>query len=101
MILPRRPRHSESVRLGLGIAEDLGEDEDSLRDVANEMEIEDGTIWVYGVGEDGVMATDFGIKNLIELIRFYKEKTNCSGVEISNALRLRSTPDGYRKICLQ
>jgi hypothetical protein len=34
---------------------------------ANEMEIEDGTIWVYGVGEDGVMAfTDFGIKNLIE-----------------------------------
>jgi hypothetical protein len=62
--------------LGLGIAEDLGEDEDSLRDVANEMEIEDGTIWVYGVGEDGVMAfTDFGIKNLIELIRFYKEKT--------------------------
>jgi hypothetical protein len=58
----QRPRHSDSVRLGLGIAEDLGEDEDSLRDVANEMEIEDGTIWVYGVGEDGVMATDFGIK---------------------------------------
>jgi hypothetical protein len=40
------------------------------------MEIEVGTIWVYGVGEDGVMAfTDFGIKNLIELISFYKEKT--------------------------
>jgi len=52
----------------------LGEDEDWLRDVANEMEIEDGTIWVYGVGEDGVMAfTDFGIENPIELIRFYKE----------------------------
>ena len=56
------------------VAEDLGEDEDWLWDVANEMEIEDGVIWVYGVGEDGVMAfTDFGIENLIELVRFYKQ----------------------------
>ena len=38
------------------------------------MEIEDGVIWVYGVGEDGVQAfTDFGIENLIELIQMYKE----------------------------
>ena len=38
------------------------------------MEIEDGLIWVYGVGEDGVQAfTDFGIENLIELVKFYKE----------------------------
>ena len=29
------------------VAKDLGEDEDWLRDVANEMEIEDGVIWVY------------------------------------------------------
>jgi hypothetical protein len=56
------------------VAEDLGEDEDWLRDVANEMEIEDGLIWVYGVGEDGVMAfTDFGIETLMELIRIHKE----------------------------
>ena len=56
------------------VAKDLGEDEDWLWDIANEMEIEDGVIWVYGVGEDGVQAfTDFGIENLIELIRFYKE----------------------------
>jgi hypothetical protein len=56
------------------IAEDLGEDEDWLRNIANEMEIEDGVIWVYGVGEDGVMAfTDFGIENLIELVRVYKK----------------------------
>jgi hypothetical protein len=42
--------------------------------VANEMEIEDGVIWVYGVGEDGVLAfTDFGIENLIELIKMYKD----------------------------
>jgi hypothetical protein len=56
------------------VAEDLGEDEDWLRDVASEMEIEDGIIWVYGVGEDGVLAfTDFGIENLIELVRIYKQ----------------------------
>jgi len=31
------------------------------------MEIEDGVIWVYGVGEDSVQAfTDFGTENLIE-----------------------------------
>ena len=56
------------------VAKDLGEDEDWLWDIAMEMEIKDGVIWVYGVGEDGVQAfTDFGIENLIELIRFYKE----------------------------
>ncbi|WP_158669855.1 hypothetical protein [Bradyrhizobium guangdongense] len=56
------------------VVKDLGEDEDWLWDIANEMEIEDGVIWVYGVGEDGVQAfTDFGIDNLIELIKLYKE----------------------------
>lgn len=56
------------------VANDLGESADLLHDIANEMEIEDGVIWVYGVGEDGVMAfTDFGIENLIDLIKMYKE----------------------------
>ncbi len=56
------------------VAQDLGEDEDWLSDVASEMDAEDGRIWVYGVGEDAVMAfTDFGIETLIELIRVYKE----------------------------
>jgi hypothetical protein len=56
------------------VAEELGEDEDWLRDVANEMEIEDGVIWVHGAGEDGVLAfTDFGIESLIELIKMHKE----------------------------
>ncbi|MCK1699428.1 hypothetical protein [Bradyrhizobium sp. 144] len=62
------------------VAKDLGEDEDWLRDISIEMEIEDGVIWVYGVGENGVQAfTDFGIENLIELIRFYKRTLDCSG----------------------
>ncbi|MGO9235347.1 MAG: hypothetical protein ACLP4V_15215 [Methylocella sp.] len=56
------------------VASDLGEHEDWLRDVATEMDAEDGLIWVYGVGEDGVMAfTDFGIETLVELIRIHKE----------------------------
>jgi hypothetical protein len=56
------------------VAKDLGEDEDWLWDVANGMDPEDGLIWVFGIGDDGVMAfTDFGIENLIELIRMHKE----------------------------
>jgi hypothetical protein len=56
------------------VAQDLGEDEDWLGDVANEMEIEDGLIWVNGIGDDSVMAfTDFGIETLMNLIRMYKE----------------------------
>jgi hypothetical protein len=59
------------------VAADLGEDEDWLHDVASEMEIEDGVIWVHGVGDDGVLAfTDFGIENLIELLRIYKTTPN-------------------------
>ena len=47
----------------------FGEDEDWLWDVANEMDPEDGLIWVYGPGNDGVMAfTDFGIETLTGLI---------------------------------
>ena len=38
------------------VAEMLGEDEDWLWDVANEMDQEDGLIWVIGPGDDGVMA---------------------------------------------
>ena len=56
------------------VAEDLGEDEDWLRDVASDMEIEDGIIWIYGVGEDSAQAfTEFGIENLIELVRIFRE----------------------------
>jgi hypothetical protein len=55
------------------VAEMLGEDEDWLWDVANEMDQEGGLIWVYGPGDDGVMAfTDFGIETLTGLIEIYK-----------------------------
>lgn len=55
------------------VAAMLGEDEDWLRDVAIEMDQEDGLIWVYGPDDDGVMAfTDFGIETLTSLIEIYK-----------------------------
>ena len=55
------------------VAEMLGEDEDWLCDVANEMDQEDGLIWVYGPGDAGVIAfTDFGIETLTGLIEIYK-----------------------------
>jgi hypothetical protein len=57
------------------VAKDLGEDEDWLSDVANEMDVEDGVIWVYGIGDEGVMAfTDFGIENLIHLVKLHKDE---------------------------
>jgi hypothetical protein len=55
------------------VAKDLGENEEWLFDVANEIDTEDGVIWVYGADDEGVMAfTDFGIENLIELIAMHK-----------------------------
>jgi hypothetical protein len=55
------------------VAEVLGEDEDWLWDVASEMDQEDGLIWVYGPGEESVMAlTDFGIETLTGIIEIYK-----------------------------
>jgi hypothetical protein len=51
------------------VANLLGEDEDWLHDLSSGMEPEDGSLWVYGVGEDGVPAfTRDGIDNLREII---------------------------------
>ena len=55
------------------VAAMLGEDENWLSDVATEMDQEDGLTWVYGPGDDGIMAfTDFGIDTLRELVEIYK-----------------------------
>jgi len=55
------------------VAMELGEDEDWLFEIAIEMEIEDGVIWVYDTSDDGQMAfTDFGIENLVDLIKIHK-----------------------------
>ena len=47
------------------VVNQLGEDEDWLHELSIDMFPEDGCLWVYGVGEDGVPAlTKDGIDNL-------------------------------------
>ena len=56
------------------VAKMLGEDQNWLWNVANEMDQEDGLIWVYGPGDDGVMAfTEDGIENLKDLVQIHKD----------------------------
>jgi hypothetical protein len=51
------------------VAKQLGEDEDWLHELAIDMFPEDGCLWVYGVGEDGVPAfTEEGIAHLRQII---------------------------------
>jgi hypothetical protein len=51
------------------VANLLGEDEDWLFDLSINMFPEDGCLWVYGVGEDGVpVFTKDGIENLRQII---------------------------------
>jgi hypothetical protein len=51
------------------VANQLDEDEDWLRELSTDIFPEDGCLWVYGVGEDGVPAfTKHGIENLRQII---------------------------------
>jgi len=51
------------------VANLLGEDEDWLFELSIGMEPEDGSLWVYGIGEDGVPAfTRDGIDNLRQIV---------------------------------
>ncbi|WP_254070201.1 hypothetical protein [Acidisphaera sp. L21] len=55
------------------VAEMLSEDQEWLWDLANEMDQEDGLIWVYGPGDESVMAfTNFGIETLAGIVETYK-----------------------------
>jgi hypothetical protein len=51
------------------VAEMLGEDEDWLHTIADDMEPEDGCLWVCGINESTTRAfTQFGIESLQELM---------------------------------
>ena len=68
-----RPDHARKQTIDR-VAADLGESVDWLHDVAMEMDTEDGVIWVYGPGDDQVMAfTDFGIETLVGLIKIHRD----------------------------
>jgi hypothetical protein len=51
------------------VAKMLGEDEEWLWELSIDMDPDDGCLWVYGIGEDGVTAfTQFGIEVLQQII---------------------------------
>ena len=51
------------------VANLLGKDEDWLFELSIGMESEDGSLWLYGIGEDGVPAfTRDGIDNLRQIV---------------------------------
>ncbi len=57
------------------VAAELGETVDWIFDIAIDMETEDGVNWVYGPGDDSVIAfTPFGIENLQELFEMDRER---------------------------
>ena len=62
-----------AVTVIAAVAQELGVDEDLLHEISVGLDTEDGVIWVYGIGEDAIMAfTDDGveeIKNLLEMHR--------------------------------
>lgn len=52
------------------VAAILGESEELLWDLADQMEPEDGCLWVHGPGEEQTLAlTDRGMEYLQELLR--------------------------------
>jgi hypothetical protein len=55
------------------VAQILGEDENWLQDICNEMDPEAGRLTVLGPGEEAITAfTPYGVDNLTELIKIYK-----------------------------
>jgi len=55
------------------VAQMLGEDEDWLHEICNEMDPEDGRLTVLGPGDEAITAfTPFGVDNLTELVAMCK-----------------------------
>jgi hypothetical protein len=56
-------------------AEILGEDEELLWDLVDQMEPEDGCLWVYGTSDQHTIAfTNWGLENLRELLAEHKRR---------------------------
>lgn len=57
------------------VAADLGEDVDWLHKLCVGLDTEDGVIWVYGPGDEQIIAlTDYGIETLVELINEHRKQ---------------------------
>lgn len=64
------------------VAEMLGEDQDWLYDISDELEPEDGLIAVCGIGEEHTIAfTEFGIENLKQVIQNHRTDASRTDAE--------------------
>ena len=62
------------------------------------MDVKDGVIWAYGLGDDHVMAfTDFGVETLVSLTKAPLREPPRSETQ---PRPLRPTPDAYAGICV-
>jgi hypothetical protein len=62
------------------VAEMLGEDEDLLWDLVDQLEPEDGRLWVHGVDDEQTIAfTDRGIESLQQIITEHKQSSPTRG----------------------
>jgi hypothetical protein len=56
------------------VARELNEDEVLLDEITDQMDREDGMIWVYGVGDQPIIAlSDDGVECLLELIAIHRD----------------------------
>jgi hypothetical protein len=56
-------------------AELLGEDKELLWDLVDEMQPEDGRLWIYGTGDQQTIAfTEWGLENLREILAEHKRR---------------------------
>jgi hypothetical protein len=62
------------------VAAMLGEEEDLLWDLVDQLEPEDGCLWVYGVGDEHTIAfTDRGLESLQEIIAEHRRSSPTRG----------------------
>jgi hypothetical protein len=63
-----------AVTVIAAVAEELGANEDLLHELSVGLDTEDGVIWVYGLGEDAIMAfTDDGVEELKNLLEMHRQ----------------------------
>jgi hypothetical protein len=63
-----------AVTVIAAVAQELGVDEDLLHEISIGLDTEDGVIWVYGFGDDAIMAfTDDGVEELKNLLEMRRE----------------------------
>ena len=77
------------------VANLLGEEEDWLFDLAIGMEPEDGSLWVYGVGEDGVPAFTRGHRQPAPDRRRRKSGWKRTAAQAAEIAPLRCSPHAY------